>query len=129
MFYITIQMREKYLLRFKNFQFLSREFTAHWPPSFGVNTGSLLQVLSATSDIQSGRQKTITIEKVFCSLQLMVVSWLGFIVISRRIHFYVNNQFYFNQFSLAWVHSLIVQNISILNYSIYSNSSNSAYSA
>ena len=36
--------------------------------------------------------------------------------------FYVNNQFYFKQFSLAWVHSLIVKNISIANYSVYSNS-------
>ena len=39
--------------------------------------------------------------------------------------FYVNNQFYFKQFSLAWVHSLIVKNISISNYLVYSNSSNS----
>ena len=38
-------------------------------------------------------------------------------VIWRQIHFYVNKQFYFKQFSLAWVHSLIVKNISISNYS------------
>ena len=31
--------------------------------------------------------------------------------------FYVNNQFYLKQFSLAWVHSFIVKNISISNYS------------
>ena len=37
-------------------------------------------------------------------------------------------QFYFKQFSLAWVHSLIVKNISISSYSVYSNSSNSANS-
>ena len=36
--------------------------------------------------------------------------------------FYVNNQFYLKQFSLAWVHSLIVKNISISNYSVYSSS-------
>ena len=30
--------------------------------------------------------------------------------------FYTNNQFYFKQFSLAWVHSLIVKSISISNY-------------
>ena len=36
--------------------------------------------------------------------------------------FYVNNKFYLKQFSLAWVHNLIVKNISISNYSIYSNS-------
>ena len=39
-----------------------------------------------------------------------------------------NNQFYFKQFSLALVHSLIVKNISILSYSVYSNGSNSANS-
>ena len=38
-------------------------------------------------------------------------------VIQRQIHFYVNNQFYLKQLSLAWVHSLIVKNISILIYS------------
>ena len=32
--------------------------------------------------------------------------------------FYTNNQFYFKQFRLAWVHSLIVKNISISSYSI-----------
>ena len=41
--------------------------------------------------------------------------------------FYVNNQFYFKQFSLAWVHNLIVKNLSFSSYSVYSNSSNSAY--
>ena len=39
--------------------------------------------------------------------------------------FYANDQFYFKQFSLAWVHSLIVKNITISNYSVYSNNSNS----
>ena len=33
--------------------------------------------------------------------------------------FYTNNQFYFQQLSLAWVHSLIVKNISISSYLIY----------
>ena len=40
----------------------------------------------------------------------------------------LNNQFYFKQFSLALVHSLIVKNISISSYSVYSNSSNSTNS-
>ena len=31
--------------------------------------------------------------------------------------FYTKIQFYFKQFSLAWLHSLIVKNISISNYS------------
>ena len=38
------------------------------------------------------------------------------------------NPVYFKQFNLAWVHSLIVKNISISSYSVYSNSSNSANS-
>ena len=42
--------------------------------------------------------------------------------------FYANDQFYFKQFSLAWVHSLIVKYISISNYSVKSDSSNSANS-
>ena len=42
-----------------------------------------------------------------------------------QIHFYTNNQFYFKQFSLVWVISLIVKNISISNYSVYSNRANS----
>ena len=41
-----------------------------------------------------------------------------------KIHFYVNNLFYLKEFSLASVHSLVVKNISISNYStvIYNNS-------
>ena len=35
----------------------------------------------------------------------------------HQLHFYVNNPFYYKQFSLARVHSLIVKNISISNYS------------
>ena len=42
--------------------------------------------------------------------------------------FVLNNQFYFKQFILAWVHNLIVKNISISNYSVYSSSS-SCYTA
>ena len=37
-------------------------------------------------------------------------------VILRKIHIYGNNQFYFKLFNLAWVHSLIVKNISISIY-------------
>ena len=53
------------------------------------------------------------------------VGWLvGFMayqnlwVIYHQIHFYTNSQFYFKQFSLARVHSLIVKNISISSYSV-----------
>ena len=42
--------------------------------------------------------------------------------------FYAKSQFCFKQFSLAWVHSLIVKNVSISNYSVLSDSSYSACS-
>ena len=57
--------------------------------------------------------------------------WLGFMAyqplqfIWRQIHFYANSQFYFKKFSLGWVHSLIVKNISISSYSVDTNTSNS----
>ena len=54
----------------------------------------------------------------------LVGSFVGFYVIST----FANSQFYFKLFNLAWVHSLIVKNISILSYSVYSNSFNSANS-
>ena len=38
------------------------------------------------------------------------------LVIYRQIHFYTNKQFYFKQFSLALVLSLIVKNISISSF-------------
>ena len=53
-----------------------------------------------------------------------LVGWLGFYGISTFVGylmpnpFYTNNQFYFKQFSLAREHSLIVENISISNYSV-----------
>ena len=52
------------------------------------------------------------------------VGWLDFYGISIFMgylmpnSFYTNNQFYFKQFSLAWLHSLIVKNISISSYSV-----------
>ena len=59
----------------------------------------------------------------------LLVGWLfGFYGIPTfegffkcQIHSY---QCYFKQFSLAWVHSLIVKNISISSYSVLSNISN-----
>ena len=59
--------------------------------------------------------KKMDIIKIVC-LFGWLVCWLGFMtyqplsVISILIHFYTNNQFYFKQFSLAWMHSLIVNN-------------------
>ena len=47
------------------------------------------------------------------------------LVIQRQIPFYADSQLDFKQFSLACIHSLIFENISI---SIYSNGSNSANS-
>ena len=41
-------------------------------------------------------------------------------VIYCQINVHTNNHFYFKQFSLEWVHSLIVTNISISSYSVYS---------
>ena len=61
-----------------------------------------------------------------------LVDWLvGFYGISTFVGylmsnpFYANKQFYFKQFSIAWVHSLIIKNISISIYSVYLNSYNS----
>ena len=53
-----------------------------------------------------------------------LVGWLGFMayqplqVIKCQIHYYTNEQFYFKQFSLAWVLCLIVKTISISSYSV-----------
>ena len=56
---------------------------------------------------------------------LGLIDWLfGFYSISTLVGylmpniFYTNNQFNFKQFSLAWVRSLIVKNISISSYSV-----------
>ena len=53
----------------------------------------------------------------------VLVGWLfGFYSISTFVDyltqypFYTNKQFYFKQFSLAWVDSLVVKNISISSY-------------
>ena len=55
----------------------------------------------------------------------MLVCWFGgistFVGYLTPSPFYVNNQFYLKQFGLAWVHSLIVKNISISNYSVIYN--------
>ena len=37
------------------------------------------------------------------------------LVIYLQIHFYANSQFYFKQFRLAWVHSLIVKNVTLFS--------------
>ena len=50
---------------------------------------------------------------------LVDVGWLGFMayqplsIILRQNHFYANSRLYFKQFSLAWVHSLIVKTVLI----------------
>ena len=60
------------------------------------------------------------------------LQWLvGFYGISTFVGYLMPNsfdanKFNFKQFSLAWVYSLIVKNISISSYSVYSNCSNSA---
>ena len=52
-----------------------------------------------------------------------ISSFVGYLTSNPFLY---KNQFYFKQFSLAWVHNLIVKNICIPTYSINSNSSNSA---
>ena len=68
-------------------------------------------------------------------LTVYLVGWLvGFYELSTIVDylmpnpFLYKNQFYFKQFSLAWVHSFNVKNISISNYSVQPNSSNSTNS-
>ena len=66
--------------------------------------------------------------KVFLGGVYGVSTFIGYITPNP---FYVNNHFYFKQFSFAWVHNLIVKNISISNYSstyIYNNSVYCKYS-
>ena len=59
----------------------------------------------------------------YLMLRPTLVDWsIGFYGISTFEGYltpnYENNQSYFKQFSLAWVHSLIVKNISISSYSV-----------
>ena len=66
----------------------------------------------------------------FCTVFDWLVGWLvgliyglsTFVGYLTQIHFYVNDQFYFKQFTLAWVHISIVKSISISNNSVNSNS-------
>ena len=55
-----------------------------------------------------------------------ISTFVGIVGYSIPNPFFTNNQFYFEQFSLAWVHSLVVKNISISSYSVFSNCSNLA---
>ena len=62
-------------------------------------------------------------QQIITKVYFVDVGWLfGFYGISTFVgylmSFYTNNQFYFKQFSLAWVHSLIIKNISISSYSV-----------
>ena len=66
--------------------------------------------------------------RICCLVRWVLMAYQPFSVIQRQIYFYANNQLYLKQFSLAWVHSLIVKNISFSSYSVLSNSSNSANS-
>ena len=50
-----------------------------------------------------------------------ISTFIGYLTPNR---FYAYRPFYVKQFSLAWVHSLIVKNISISSYSFCLNSSN-----
>ena len=77
---------------------------------------------------------------IYTYICVCVRFWVGWLVgwlVLWHINFYrlfntislkTNHQFYFKQFSLACVHSLMIKDISIATYSIYSKSSHSAYS-
>ena len=73
--------------------------------------------------------------KVFYAPPREVISfwWLvGFYGISNFVGYLMPNPILYKksvlfQFGLTWVHNLIVKNICISSYLIYSNSSNSAY--
>ena len=58
------------------------------------------------------------------SIHKWLIGWVLWHINFCRL-FNANSQFYFKQFSWAWVHSLIVKNISISSYSVYSNIANS----
>ena len=94
----------------------------------------LFQTIQFSLSTQFSSIKKIIFQIVQFSIgtqfQCWLVGWLfRFYSISTFIGylmpnpFYSNNQFYFKPFSLAWVHSLIVKNISISNNSVLSNSS------
>ena len=70
-------------------------------------------------------------------MQLLFYGWLIVLVLwhinlcilfNAKTNFYANSQFYFKQFSLARVHSVIVKSIFTSTDSVNSNSSNSANS-
>ena len=58
---------------------------------------------------------SITVREII--LRVLVGWFVGFYGISTFVGYLTPNPFLCKQFSLAWVHSLIVKNISISNYS------------
>ena len=65
---------------------------------------------------------------------IYLFGWLGFMAYQTFVGYLMPNPLLckrsvlFQTIQSEWVHNLIVKNISISNYSVYSNSSNSAYS-
>ena len=67
---------------------------------------------------EEGKERTNEEEKTKKKKSLVVWFYGMSTCVGYLIHFYANSQFYFKQLSLAWVHSLIVKNISISSYSV-----------
>ena len=81
------------------------------------------------SDIWFTSRFFIVFKIIFSISHGNFVGWLVFLwhinicrLFNTKSIFYINNQFYLKQLSLAWVRSLMVKNITISNYSVYSNS-------
>ena len=53
-----------------------------------------------------------------CVVGCLVVWLFGFYDISTYVVYLTQDPFLYKQFSLAWVHSLIVKNIYITSYSV-----------
>ena len=77
--------------------------------------GTVLKRLVKGAGRYGNQRKTIQTTALLVGL-LGFMAYQPLSVIYHQI-FYLNNQFYFKQFSLAWVLDLIVKNISISNYS------------
>ena len=101
-----------------------------WPPWERLSRdSSCWAVFSGDSYLSCGQRdwpnEAVVASRGYRCWEDWWVGWLvGFYGISNFVGhlmpnpFYTNKQFYFKQFSLAWVHNLIVKNISISSYSV-----------
>ena len=97
-----------------------------WLAAFSLALGvfflllTLFTVCHAFRDCLSSTKFLIVLIRPWMySIYSFWCGWLGFkvyqplLVIWHQIHFYANSQLYFKQFSLEWVHSLIVKKVLI----------------